>query len=595
MNDINLDKNTLEPIKRLLRYVKRYKWIVVIGIASMLVTTSVSMTMGQGIRIVIDNAVNHYKFVDKFSIEVLFYITIILITYGIAMFIRGYSMVWVAAKVTEDLRVDIFKNVISQGPGYIEEQYTGDIQSRIVSDTNELGNFLAEEIPALLASVIMLIGGITGALYISIEMALIVALCVPLIFLPFLIFSKRLNQIGESIQLKIADSGRYAGEVFRNIKTVQAYNQQNSENERFKSRAKIVSHYKFRAGKLEHGLFAVVITLAYAGFIGLLWGSSLNIINGEITIGELVGFAFYAGLIVMAAGDFFTLVTSLNIAAGTAKKIMQLIDVGSTENISEKKQTSAKNIMGCIEFKDVHFTYTSRPEVKILKGINLRVDVGSRLALVGPSGSGKSTLLDLLLCFYEPQSGSVCINGVDLKEVNKEQWRSQLAYISQQDSIISGSILENICYGNIEASIEQVIVAAKKAYAHDFINNLPNAYDTDIGEMGTWLSGGQRQRIALARAFILDPSLLLLDEATSALDISSEQYIEKSLNSFTSKGEKRTTIVIAHRLSTAMLADKVAVLDNGKITAYGSHEQLLVESSVYKKLCNEMIVETNEL
>lgn len=586
-------QSQLAPIMRIFAYVKHYKLVVLIGVIAMFITTGASVMMGQGIRVVIDNAVIHYQEITSYSFDIVFYIVLFIIVYGVAVFLRGYCMAWVSVRVTEDLRVDIFKNIIAMSPGCIDELYSGDIQTRIISDTNELGLFLTEQIPVLLASTIMLVGGLIGAVYISLEMTLLVAVCVPLIFLPFIIFSKKLNQVGESIQTKIADTGRYAGEVFRNIKTVQAYNQQQTETERFLVRAKSVSAHKLCAAQLEFGLLSLILSFAFAGFIGLLWGSSLNIISGNITIGDLVAFAFYTGMIVIAAGDLFSLVTLLNIAAGTAKKIMQHIDAGASLFLPKQKQNFIDNTAGHIEFRDVYFTYPSRPESTVLNGVNLLIEPGSRLALVGPSGSGKSTLLDLLMCFYEPQSGQISVNGVELCNIDMQQWRNQLAYISQKDSIISGSIIDNIRYGYPDASDEQVSVAAQKAYAHDFINNLPDAYQTDIGEMGTWLSGGQRQRIALARAFILEPTLLLMDEATSALDSVSERFIEQSLGNMSSNGKQITTIVIAHRLSTAILADKVAVMDNGKIIAQGCHEELLKQCNVYKTLCNEMILETN--
>lgn len=570
-------------IKKLFPFLSKYKKWVIVGTIAVLVGIAISFLIGLGIRFVIDGFPEDPSEVATFLSDVLVVTLVVILFSNLMQCVAGYSLEKVAVSVVEDIRCKIFKNLTGQDLGYIERQSSGDMQTRIVADTSAVGGFLSAQIPTIFASTLMLIAGIAGAFYISAKMTFVVLACVPLIFLPFIILSKKLRILGKRVQTSIADVGRFSGEIFRNIKVVHAYNKENDENLNFSKLASVAADSRLSTSWLRIILNRIVETLAMTGFAILLWSAAGDIYTGNLTIGELVAFAYFALLIVRSAGSFFGVISSLNVVVGTAKKVLEYLEM---EPNSWPSSAESINGQGEIEFKNVGFNYPNRADNKVLFNFNLQIKAGSHIALVGSSGAGKSTILELLLGFYEISEGNIYVDGTDIKLLNSTALRSSMGYVPQKESLISGNVFENISYGLSGADEQTVKAAAKMAYADEFIQKLPKGYDTDLGEVGSQLSGGQKQRISLARALIRDPQILLLDEAKSGLDTASERIVTKAIEQWAKK-RKATVITITHSLETVQNADLIVVMDQGYIVGQGSHEDLLINCDVYQNLTFE--------
>ena len=573
------------PVRRLLDYLEPHLPMITLGVLLMLASTVASVMIGLGLRVVIDAAVMHLNDITQRLAQAVPIASAVIIAFGVAVFGRGYCMQWVAVRVTQDVRRDIFSGIIDPGPGDVDSIAAGDLQTRIIADTQFLGEFLSTQVPIMVTAALMVIGGLVGALYVSPDMTAAVAVSVPVILLPFLLFKRKLRVAAEIRQNAIAELGRYAGEVFRNIRLVQAYGQQSAEGSRFTQRAGIVSRRSLQVAAIQFGVGAAGLTFALLGFAGLLWFAARRIAAQQMTIGEVVAFAFFTNLIVNASGQLTGFVTALNIATGTARRILQYLGAAAPETAAQPAPV-ASSCTGRIEFRDVHFAYPNRRAAPILKGFNLTIEAGSRVVIVGASGVGKSTLFELLMRFHDPQEGRILLDGIPLCSIPLDELRSRFALVSQRDELMSGTVRENIRYGAPEASDEQAVVAARIAHADELICGLPNGYETRVGETGRALSGGERQRVALARAVLVDRPVLLLDEATSALDLNSEAAIDSALQQLCDR-DGITTVLISHRWSIVSgAAARVIVVGDGRVIAEGPHERLLAECALYRRLLN---------
>lgn len=575
-------KDVWLALKKLLPYIVSHRVSMVVVIVAMLISIAISISMGFGLSYVVDrfpaDPVAGSVFLDELLVVV---ISVVFVFFSVK-YISGYILQKVATKVAEKIRCDIFNNIVDQDLEYIERQNSGDMQTRIVADTNAVGRFLTMQVPVIFSAVLSLIGGIIGALYISTKLTLIVLVFAPLVFLPFIIFAKRLRYFGERVQSAISDVGRFSGEAFRNIKVMKAYNKEIDEKQKFSGYAVNTTDYILRSIRLSLVIRSVVSASATIAAAVLLWHFAKSIYANTMTIGQLMAFAYFARLIVGAAQQFVGIVTSTNVIVGKAQKVMEFLE---TERHSWPSPIGDFPVEGGIEFKDICFGYPNRPDTVVLKGINLVIKAGTHVAIVGPSGAGKSTMFDLLLRLYNPQQGTIYFDGTDSKDFGVEQLRAFMGFVPQRESLISGSVFDNISYGTKNADEASVALAGKKANADDFIQQLPQGYNTDLGEIGNRLSGGQKQRISLARALIRNPQILLLDEANSALDAESDRLLSEAIMHW-AKTEHKTVITIAHRLSTARHADLIVVMDNGSIVGQGSHEELLKTSPVYHSLAS---------
>jgi len=394
-------------------------------------------------------------------------------------------------------------------------------------------------------------------------------------------FGKKVRRLSRSSQDEIANVGAYVGETIQQIKTVQAYNHQRHDDKQFSDHVETAFNVALRRIMMRSFLITIVITLVFGALAVMIWVGGQDVINGTMSAGELTAFVAYAVLVAAAVGAISQVISELQRAAGAMERLMELLEAENEIEAPEKPRQLNGNFKGLLTLKDVTFAYSSRPETPALDGVTLQIRSGESVALVGPSGAGKSTLFDLVLRFYDPQSGSIALDGIDIRELAPHELRSHIAIVSQQPTMFTGNVWDNIRYGRPDASDEEVRSAAEAAYASEFIDKLPEGYDSYLGEAGIRLSGGQRQRIAIARAILKDPEILLLDEATSALDAESERKVQMALEKLMAN---RTSLVIAHRLATVMNVSKIVVFDSGKLIAQGSHKELLLESELYANL-----------
>jgi ATP-binding cassette subfamily B protein len=427
----------------------------------------------------------------------------------------------------------------------------------------------------------MFLGGVTLLLVTNPKLTGIVLLTMPLILVPVLFFGRRVRKLARSSQDRVADIGSYVSETLSNIKTVHAFNHQQIDKSNFlqvTENAFRVAVYRIRQ---RAWLMALVMLLIFGAIGFMFWVGGHDVLTGRITGGQLVAFVFYAMMVAASLGAISEVYGDLQRAAGATERLLELL---ATESLLSEPDVPAQ-IPGtsgsAIHIQRLSFNYPSRPNTRAIDQLELKIENGAQLAVVGPSGAGKSTLFDLLLRFYDPQRGAIRINGVDIKEMKLEQLRDRIAVVPQQPSLFSSNAWDNIRYGKPDASDEEVITAAKAAYAHEFLDALPDGYNSFLGQGGIRLSGGQRQRIAIARAILKDPQILLLDEATSALDAESEHTVQKALDHLM---KNRTTLIIAHRLATVIHAESIAVLDQGKLIAVGQHQELLKSCPLYARL-----------
>ncbi|XQW83804.1 ABC transporter transmembrane domain-containing protein [Thalassotalea piscium] len=569
--------NSLKPI---FHFIRPYKLMVVLALVALILTAGVSLSLGQGVKMVIDNGFVAGS-AEQLESAVLVMIGLIFLL-AIGTFSRFYLMSWLGERVTADIRKAVFEKIVVLHPSYFEENRSGEITSRLTTDTTLLQSIIGSSLSMALRSSLTLVGGLIMLLVTNVKLTLIVLVCVPIVLMPMFIFGKRVRSLAASSQDAIADIGSYAGEVIQNIKVVQSYTHEKSEYTAFGSEVEAAFAVAKSRIKQRSFLIAAAIFLIFSAISAMLWVGGNDVLAGRITGGELGAFVFYSVMVAMSVATVAEVYGELQRAAGSAQRLLQLLRVKSVINESEHLQSLNAETGISIAFKQVDFFYPSRPDSMALNHININVEQGQVVAIVGPSGAGKTTLFEMLQRFYDPQNGSISLNQVDIRELSLEELRRTMGMVPQNPVLFSANVFHNIRYGNPDATDTEVIEAAKKAHAHEFIMQLPEGYDSFLGEQGVRLSGGQKQRIAIARAILKNPKILLLDEATSALDSESEHHVQAALNKLM---QDRTTLIIAHRLSTVMHADKIVVMDNGQVVNTGTHQSLLAEDALYKRLC----------
>ncbi|MBM0106549.1 ATP-binding cassette domain-containing protein [Steroidobacter sp. S1-65] len=579
-------RGSYQSLKRLFPYLSKCRGALALGLLAMATVAILTISFGQVIKWVIDNIPKDAAEALRFSNYVAAITLAVIVIYFLSTFARMYCMRLVAIKVTEELRKDVFKNVIAMGASYIDRHSSGSIQTRIIADTSSLGEFLAKQIPVFVKSSMMLTAALIACFFVNVELATVVLIGVPLTVLPFILASRPLRKLASVWQATIADAGRSAGEIFRRIKAVHVFDQHTNESRRFSGKVGLVAQCDRRVNRLMLFLNALAESLSLACITVLFWFAFRDVFAGRMTLGELISFGFYVQAILIASRNLVDIGSSFHVAAGVASRVVDYLDAKSSVRLDTVPATATRiDLSGSIEFRDVHFAYASRPDTPVLKGVNLTVPPGGKIALVGISGSGKSTLLELLMRIYEPDKGSIVVGGADVRNIPVSELCAAIGYVPQEDFLLSGSVIENIRYGNPEASLDDAVYAARRAHAHGFIEQLPNGYQTDLGEVGSRLSGGQRRRISLARAMLRKPRILLLDEATTALDQESEREVRAALDQVSANAT--TVIKITHSIRDAMTSDTIAVMDEGRIVAQGTHAGLLASSPVYRRLAAE--------
>ena len=581
-NDTNKsnDNKAFASLLPIFSFIKPYKMMLALALVALLLTSGVSLSLGQGVKFVIDSGfIAGSEEQLKTAILVLIGLIVLL---AIGTFSRFYLMSWLGERISADIRKAVFDRIVTLHPSYFEENRSGELMSRLTTDTALLQSIIGSSFSMALRSFLMLIGGLIMLLITNLKLTMIVILCVPLILLPMMIYGKKVRKLAESSQDAIADIGTYAGEIIQNIKVVQSYTHEAREQQAFAGEVEKAFVVAKRRVKQRSFLIAIVIFLTFGAISGMLWVGGMDVLQGKMSGGELGAFVFYAIMVAMSVATVAEVYGELQRAAGSATRLLALLKIESEITELESPNSIQEQKAAIIQFKDVNFSYPSRPDSAALKNINLNIPTGKVIALVGPSGAGKTTLFELLQRFYDPQQGVISFNETNITQLKLTDLRHEMGMVPQHPILFSSDVWHNIRYGNPEASDQDVIIAAKRAHAHEFIEQLPEGYSSFLGEQGVRLSGGQKQRIALARAILKDPKVLLLDEATSALDAQSEHHVQAALNELM---ENRTTLIIAHRLSTVIHADIIVVMDHGEIVATGDHKSLLANSNLYQRLC----------
>jgi len=559
-------------------YLAPYKLLLVLALFALVLTAAVSLILPLAVRQVVDNF-------ESGQAEILqgYFLTAIGIVAVLAAgtALRYYLVTRLGERVVADIRKSVFDRMIGMSPTFYERIMTGEVLSRITTDTTLILSVIGSSVSIALRNGLILIGGIGLMLWTSMKMTMLVLWPIPVILIPIIILGRRVRKLSRENQDWIAASSGDASEQLLSAQTVQAFTHESLSRAKFAD----VTERSYVAARRRIGtravMTAIVIFIAFSAIVGFLWMGANDVRTGVITVGELVQFMIYTIMVAGALAALTEIWGELQRAAGATERLVELLTAEDAVQDPEAPAVLPGRALGKIDFESVHFAYPSRPGIAALDGISLSVRPGETVALVGPSGAGKTTIIQLLMRFYDPQAGHVRLDGMDLQTLARDDFRRQIALVPQDPVIFADTARENIRFGRPEASDAEVEAAARAAAAHDFLLALPEGYDSEVGERGVMLSGGQKQRIAIARAILRDAPVLLLDEATSALDAESEQAVQQAVETLS---EGRTTLIVAHRLATVKKADRIVVFEQGRIVAEGTHDSLVSENGLYARL-----------
>ncbi len=569
---------SLKPLAELLRFLWPHKMRLIAASVALVFTAIAQLSLGVGIQVLVDEgfAAQSQAGLRK---AVLFMVSV-----GFAMacgsFIRFYLVSWLGERVSADLRTAVFSNLLRIQPSFYEKNHAGEIMSRLTTDTTLLQTLIGSSVSLAARSALTLLGALIMMSITNLKLTLIMLVGVPLTLIPVLVLGRRVRSLSNRSQASIANVGSRAGEVLQSIKIVQSFQREQMERDNFD--VDVETAFRIAKKRIQQRAFlmACAIFLFLGGMVGMMWAGGQDVLAGRMSGGDLGAFVFYAVMLGSAFATLSEVWGDLQRAAGASERLVELMHMES--NILDIGQSPVPQGQAIVA-ESLEFFYPSRPANPALSEFSLVIPPGKTLALVGPSGAGKSTLFELLQRFHDPSAGSLSYGGVALTDIPLDDWRAKTALVPQAPILFTGDVAYNIGYGTEDASQADIEAAAKAAYADEFIRQLPDGYQSELGAQGVQLSGGQRQRIALARAIIHNPEILLLDEATSALDTESEHYVQLALQDIT---RDRTTIVIAHRLSTIINADAIAVIDGGRVIDVGTHAELIDRCELYARLAS---------
>ena len=565
----------MSPFRLILTRLGHYPKQLFAACLALIITAGITLSLGQGIRWVIDRGLAADDIQNlKLGLAILMGLSIVM---AIGTYIRFYMMSWLGERISADLRFMAFNRLLEQRPDYFDNTQSGEIMTRITTDASILQSLVGSAISMALRNVLMSIGGLIMMLTTSPALTALILVTVPMVLVPIMILGRRVRALSRASQDRLADVGQNAGEALGEIRAVRAFGQIQATQNRFIESVEAAFQVARRRIAQRSALIAAVIVLVFCALSVMLWVGGQAVINQTLTPGELSAFVFYALLVAMGAATLAEVISEVQRASGATERLAEFINLP----MPRAHGTDPFPTDQPIEFSDVHFRYPSRPDHPILQGLNCEFLPGQTTAIVGSSGAGKSTLFELILRFRPVDSGLIKVGQSELSQISETALRKSISTVPQQPTLFSASIAENIAFGRPDASIQDIEHAATLAGAHGFIAATSAGYQTQVGERGVQLSGGQRQRIAIARALLRQPKWLLLDEATSALDTQSESWVLKTLDSMAGQV---SVIVIAHRLSTVQNADRILVLDQGRLAGIGDHESLMQNCPAYQQL-----------
>lgn len=583
-------KGEFVHLLRLGRFLMPYRWRVAGALLALIIAASCVLALGQGLRHVIDAGFGSGD--PRLLNAALAAIVGVSVVLACATWARFYLMMSVGERVIADLRRAVYAHVLALSPAFFDSARTGEIASRLTNDSEQIRQVIGFGFSMFLRNGLMMLGALVLLFAASGKLAALIVLGVPATLVPILLMGRRVRRLSRVNQDRVADVSAHIDESLHEIRTVQAYRHEDRTRQIFGEATEAAYAAGVHRVRVKAWLISLVMLIGFCAVGVILWIGGHDVFAGRLTAGQLSAFVFYAVIVASGAGTVSEVWGEIQRAAGATERLMELLDTKPELAPAAPQIKLPPRVAGAIRFDEVVFAYPSRPETTALGPVSFSVDPGERVALVGPSGAGKSTVFALILRFYDPRSGRILVDGADIRHCDPHDLRRAIALVPQDPVIFAAGVTENVRFGRPGAALPEVREACAAAHALEFIERLPQGFDTELGERGVKLSGGQRQRISIARAILADRPILLLDEATSSLDAESERQVAAALERL---ARGRTTLVIAHRLATVRHADRIIVMDRGRIHAVGTHPELLRADGLYAHLARLQFIAEGEV